>query len=262
MSAAPGLLQGRVVLVTGAARGIGLGVAKAVLAQGGQVALADIDASVCQDAADRLGGAEAGAHALGVDVTSASDIAAGVRALQDRFGRLDGLVNNAAVVDEGRVQDVGVDRFEQVLSVNLTSMLRVTQAMMPLLQAGREASVVNTLSTQALFGQPGTAAYAVSKGGAASLTRAMAVDMAPLGIRANGVAPGFIDTRMAVMADGRHEHDDPTFREFYLAQRRIPLGRPGTPADCAGAIVFLLSPLAGYVTGQILAIDGGLSATY
>ena len=262
MTAVAGLLEGRAVLVTGAARGIGFAVAEAVLAHGGQVALSDIDAQACQDAADSLGGESAGAHALAFDVTDTSEIDRARHALAERFGRLDGLVNNAAVVADGGVQDTSTDQFEAVLSVNLTSLLRMSQAMVPLLQKGRDPSIVNTLSTQSFFGQPRTAAYAASKGGAASLTRAMAVDLAPMGIRANGVAPGFIDTRMAVTADGAHEHEDPNFREIYLSQRRIPLARPGTPRDCAGAFVFLLSSSSAYVTGQVLAVDGGLSATY
>lgn len=258
----PGLLTDRVVLVTGAARGIGYAVAEAVLAQGARVVLADIDAVECDQAAERLGGDAAGAYSMAFDVSEGPAVEGAVQEIAARLGRLDGLVNNAAILDEGGVADAHPGRFEAVLSVNLTSMLRVTQAMVPLLRKSSGASIVNTLSTQAFFGQPNTVAYAAAKGGAASLTRSMAVDLAPFGIRANGVAPGFIDTRMAVTSEGAHEHADPAFREFYLEQRRIPLGRPGTAGDCAGAFVFLLSPLSAYITGQVLAVDGGLSATY
>jgi 3-oxoacyl-[acyl-carrier protein] reductase len=252
-----GLLEDRAILVTGAARGIGLAVAAAALAQGAAVALADIDADACAAAAIMLGDNALG---LAMDVTDDRTIAEAVSAMLDRFGRIDGLVNNAAVLDEGSAATVPPKRFEAVLSVNLTSILRVSQAVLPHLDAG--GAIVNTLSTQALFGQPNSAAYASAKGGGAALTRAMAVDLAPRAIRVNAVAPGFIDTRMAITSSGAHEHADPFFRETYLARRRIPLGRPGTPEDCAGAFVFLLSPLADYVTGQILAVDGGLTATY
>lgn len=252
-----GLLQDRVVLVTGAARGIGLAVAQAVQEQGGRAILSDIDAEECRAAGDRLG-----AVAIPMDVTAASDLEAARDEIEQRFGRLDGLVNNAAKLHEGGAADTSPDAFDGVLSVNLTAMLRVTQAMLPLLRAGRDASIVNTLSTQALFGQPDSAAYAAAKAGAASLTRSMAIDFAPMGLRANGVAPGFVDTRMAITKDGSHEHQSPAFRKFYLDQRRIPLGRAGTPEDCAGAFVFLLSPLSAYVTGQIICVDGGLTATY
>lgn len=252
-----GLLDGRTILVTGAARGIGLAVAEAALGHGARVALADIDAEPCRAAVNTLG-----PDALGVamDVTDDRSVADGLSAVLARFGRIDGLVNNAAILDEGSAAAVPPDRFETVLSANLTSILRVSQAVLPHLRPG--GAIVNTLSTQALFAQPNAAAYASAKGGGAALTRAMAVDFAPQGVRVNAVAPGFIDTRMAITASGTHEHEDPFFRETYLARRRIPLARPGTPMDCAGAFVFLLSPLSDYITGQILAVDGGLTATY
>jgi NAD(P)-dependent dehydrogenase (short-subunit alcohol dehydrogenase family) len=251
------LLDGRTILVTGAARGIGRAVAEACVSHGARVALADIDGGECAEAAVELG---ADALAVTMDVSDEGSVAEAMAVVVSRFGTLDGLVNNAAILDEGSADSVPPARFAEVLSVNLTSILRVSQAGLPHLGSG--SAVVNTLSTQALFGQPNSAAYASAKGGAAALTRAMAIDFAPRGIRVNAVAPGFIDTRMAITSRGAHEHDDPYFREAYLARRRIPLARPGTPQDCAGAFVFLLSNLSAYVTGQILAVDGGLTATY
>jgi NAD(P)-dependent dehydrogenase (short-subunit alcohol dehydrogenase family) len=135
----------------------------------------------------------------------------------------------------------------------------VAQRVLPYLsQSG--GSIVNTLSTQAMFGQANSVAYATAKGGGLNLTRAMAIDLAP--VRVNAVAPGFIDTRMAIMSDGAHEHETDWFRDVYIARRKLPLGRPGTPQDCAGAFLFLLSDLSNYITGQCIAVDGGLTATY
>ena len=122
--------------------------------------------------------------------------------------------------------------------------------------------MINTISTQAFQGVPESAAYATAKGGLMMLTRSMAVDFGPDNIRVNAVAPGFIDTRMALMEDGTHEHDASVFREHYIDGGRIPLRRPGTPDDCAGAFVFLASNLSLYITGQAIAVDGGLTATY
>ena len=153
-------------------------------------------------------------------------------------------------------------RWQRVLDVNLTGALRVTLAVLPLLRKASSPSVINTLSTQAFQGVPESAAYATAKGGLMMLTRSMAVDFGADGIRVNAVAPGFIDTRMALMADGAHEHDVPAFREHYIEGGRIPLRRPGTPEDCAGAFIFLASDLSLYITGQAIAVDGGLSATY
>jgi NAD(P)-dependent dehydrogenase (short-subunit alcohol dehydrogenase family) len=211
--------------------------------------------------AEQLGGETAGAHALPFDIRAAFEVHRPRDDIAARFGRLDGLVNYAAVPDEGGVGDTDPDRFDAAVSVDMTSMLPVTRAMLPLLHAGREASIVNTLSTQPFFGQPKIADHAAAKGGVTGLRRSMAVDLAPHGIRANGVAPGFIDTRMAVTADDAHGHADPAFRTVYLEGRRIPLGRPGTPDECAGALIFLLSTQAADITGQVLCVDGGLSAT-
>jgi NAD(P)-dependent dehydrogenase (short-subunit alcohol dehydrogenase family) len=244
------MLEGKRILITGAARGIGLAVAQAAVAKGARVVLADVDAAALEG--------QALPHVV-MDVSDAASVAAGVAGAVATLGALDGLVNNAAILDESHAADVTEARFERVLSVNLTSILRVSQASLPHLDGG---SIVNTLSTQALAVPAGSVAYATAKGGGLSLTRAMAVDLATRGIRVNAVAPGFIDTRMAIMADGAHEHETGWFRDIYLGHRKIPLARPGTPEDCAGAYLFLLSDMARYITGQCLAVDGGLTATY
>ena len=244
------MLEGKRILITGAARGIGLAVAQAAIAKGARVVLADVD------------GAALAGQALPyvvMDVSDAGSVAAGMAQAVATLGCLDGLVNNAAMLDESHAADVTEARFERVLSVNLTSILRVSQAALPHLGGG---AIVNTLSTQAMFGQANSVAYATAKGGGLNLSRAMAVDFAPRGIRVNAVAPGFIDTRMAVMADGTHEHTTEWFKDIYVGRRKIPLARAGTPDDCAGAYLFLLSDMALYITGQCLAVDGGLTATY
>ncbi len=250
-----GLLAGRRILVTGAARGIGLAVARAAAEAGALVALADNDTEALHHAAAGIG------PAVVMDVADGESVVTGMAEAARGLGGLDGLVNNAAMLDESDSATVPIARFEQVLSVNLTSILRVTQAALPHLETASGA-VINTLSTQALAGQPKSVAYATAKGGGLNLTRCLAIDLAPRGVRVNAVAPGFIDTRMAVTASGTHEHAAPRFREVYLEGRKIPLARPGTPDDCTGAFLFLLSDLSRYVTGQTLAVDGGLSATY
>jgi 3-oxoacyl-[acyl-carrier protein] reductase len=232
-------------------------VARAALGEGAAVVLADIDGEACRTAAAALGQA-----AVVMDVADAASVAEGVAAAAAALGGLDGLVNNAAILDESDAATVTLERFERVMAVNLTSILLVTQAALPHLMASGRGAVVNTLSVQALAGQPGSVAYATAKGGGLNLTRCLAIDLAPRGVRVNAVAPGFIDTRMAITADGTHEHQSERFRSIYLQARKIPLARPGTPEDCAGAFVFLLSDHSCYVTGQTLAVDGGLGATY
>jgi 3-oxoacyl-[acyl-carrier protein] reductase len=248
------LLQGKSVLVTGAARGIGLAVAEAIIAAGGTVAMADIDEAEVRAQARRLN-----SIAVVMDVSDNGAVKSGVEQAAKALGTIDGLVNNAAMLDESHAALVTEHRFEKVISTNLTSILRVAQRVLPYLsQSG--GSIVNTLSTQAMFGQANSVAYATAKGGGLNLTRAMAIDLAP--VRVNAVAPGFIDTRMAIMSDGAHEHATDWFRDVYIARRKLPLGRPGTPQDCAGAFLFLLSDLSNYITGQCIAVDGGLTATY
>ena len=199
---------------------------------------------------------------LALDVTHASSIAAAAASLQQHFGGLDGLVNNAALLNESHAASVTADEMNRIMAANGTSILHVSQAMLPMLEKSPGAAIVNTLSTQSFFAQPHGTAYGAAKGAAVALTRCMAVDFAPLGIRVNGVAPGFINTRMAIMPDGKHEHETPLFRSFYAEARKIPLGRAGTAEECAGAFVFLLSPLSDYITGQVVTVDGGLTATY
>ena len=255
------LLDGRRILITGAARGIGLAVARQCLAKGGRVLLTDVDAEALAEAAEGLSAPGDRLRSATLDVSDRASTGAALSRIEDWAG-LDGVVNNAAILDISHAADVHEDRWSHVLDVNLTGALRVTQAALPLLRQSASPAIVNTLSTQAFFGVPRSAAYATAKGGLMMLTRSMAVDFGSEGIRVNAVAPGFIDTRMALMEDGRHEHELEEFRIHYLEDGRIPLRRPGKPEDCAGAFVFLLSDLSLYITGQAICVDGGLSATY
>ena len=255
------LLDDRRILITGAARGIGLAVARQCLAEGARVLLTDVDAEALAETAGGLSAHGDRLRPAPLDVSDPASIEAALSRIEDWAG-LDGVVNNAAMLDISHAADVPEDRWSRVLDVNLTGALRVTQAALPLLRQSAAPAIVNTLSTQAFFGVPQSAAYATAKGGLMMLTRSMAVDFGTDGIRVNAVAPGFIDTRMALMEDGRHEHELEDFRAHYIEAGRIPLRRPGQPADCAGAFVFLLSDLSLYITGQAICVDGGLSATY
>ncbi len=254
-----GLLDGRRVMVSGAARGIGRAVAERLTQQGAAVAVADIDAGLARQTAQALGPT---ALALTLDIGNDDSVRAAVAELSARWDGLDGLVNNAAVLDENPTQTIPLARWDRILNINLTGALRLSQAALPLLAHGTCPAIVNTVSTQALYGQPNSVAYATAKGGLLNLTRCMAIDLAPQGLRVNAVAPGFIDTRMALLADGSHEHASADFKHVYLGERKIPLARPGTAQDCAGAFLFLLSDLSLYITGQVIAVDGGLTATY
>ncbi len=255
------LLEGRRILVTGAARGIGLAVARACLKQGGDVLMTDKDCTALDQAAMGLKEYSDRLRHCALDVSDPVSIETALSDISD-WPALDGLINNAAVLDISDAGAVTDDRFAQVLDTNLTGALRVTRAALPKLGDSATPAIVNTLSTQAFFGVSKSAAYATAKGGLLMLTRSMAVDFGSQGIRVNAVAPGFIDTRMALTEEGLHEHEADDFKSHYIAEGRIPLRRPGTPEDCTGAYVYLLSDLSRYVTGQVICVDGGLSATY
>ena len=255
------LLEGKCILITGAARGIGLAAAHACLDKGAEVLVTDVDGTALDQAVEDLRAVSFQPRHAVLDVTDQGSIVTALSAIKD-WPALDVLINNAALLDISHAATVDGQRWSRVLDVNLTGALRVTQAVLPLLRKAPSPAVINTISTQAFQGVPQSAAYATAKGGLMMLTRSMAVDFGADGIRVNAVAPGFIDTRMALMEDGTHEHEVPAFREHYIEAGRIPLRRPGRPEDCAGAFVFLASDLSLYITGQAIAVDGGLSATY
>lgn len=254
-------LEGSRILVTGAARGIGLAVVRGALAEGARVLACDIDADVLTEAADQIAEGRQRLICAEIDVGEPNSVATIPEILAD-WPALDGLVNNAAMLDISDAGTVSDSRFAEVLNVNLTGALRVTRTMLPFLRKSRSPAIVNTLSTQSFFAVPRSAAYATAKGGLQMLTRSMAVDFGAEGIRANAVAPGFVNTRMALTDTGAHEHEMEDFTRHYIEGGRIPLRRPGTPEDCVGAFLFLLSDHARYITGQTICVDGGLTATY
>ena len=257
-----GRLHDRVALVTGAARGIGLAAARALAEQGARVMLSDIDADVLQEAAGELRGSGLHVESSAADVADPPSLAHAVAAAVSAWSRLDILVSNAAITDDTPFESISAERWHGVMRVNLDSVLYGAQAAMPHLKRSPCASIVNVASIQGLRGQPNSMAYATAKGAVVNLTRCMAVDFGPLGVRVNAIAPGYIDTRMALMHGNVHEHQTDWFQDVFIKHGRLPLRRPGTAEDVAGPILFLASDDSRYVTGQVLVVDGGLTCTY
>lgn len=257
-----GRLQDRVALVTGAARGIGLAAARSLAREGARVLICDRDEDVLLAASNDVLEDGLTVKATKADVSDPTSIADAVAAAVAAWGRLDILVSSAAITDDTPFETLSAERWRQVMNVNLDSVLYGAQAAMPHLKRSPCASIVNVASIQGLRGQPNSMAYATAKGAVVNLTRCMAVDFGPLGVRANAIAPGYIDTRMALMHGDVHEHRTDWFQDVFIKHGRLPLRRPGTVEDVAGPILFLASDDSRYITGQVLVVDGGLTCTY
>jgi NAD(P)-dependent dehydrogenase (short-subunit alcohol dehydrogenase family) len=241
----------KVALVTGAARGIGLAAARRFLSEGWRVALLDIEGELLARAVAAIGNADR-TLALPCDVSDAAAVADAVARLQQRFGRLDALVNNAGIAVFTPVLETSDKDWNRVLAVNLTGPFLCSKAAVPLMREQGGGAIVNITSISAVRASTLRTAYGTSKAGLAHLTKQLAVELASLGIRVNAVAPGPVETAMAKAVH------TPAIRADY--HDAIPLNRYGLEEELAEAIFFLSSERASYITGQILAVDGGFDA--
>ncbi|NKC33444.1 SDR family NAD(P)-dependent oxidoreductase [Falsiroseomonas selenitidurans] len=241
-----------VVLITGAGRGIGLARARRFRAEGWRVALLDIEPGLLDAAMASLAAPDA-TLALACDVADGPALGEAVRQAAAHFGRLDALVNNAGTAVFKPLLETTPEDWARVLAVNLTGPFLATQAAAPLMAEGGGGAVVNITSISGLRASTLRVAYGTSKAGLAHLTKQQAVELAGLGIRVNAVAPGPVDTAMAKAVHS------PEIRADY--HDHIPLGRYGLEAELAETILFLCSDRASYLTGQVIAVDGGFDAT-
>jgi NAD(P)-dependent dehydrogenase (short-subunit alcohol dehydrogenase family) len=256
---ANGPLSGRSALVTGGARGIGAAIAEDLAARGASVTVADRDGAVAMETAAALALRGLAVQARACDLT----VAAEVEALVEGLPVLDILVNNAAILDATPIGLLSRATYEQVQQINQNAALWVAQAVLPQLRASGRGRIVNVASIMGLRGSADSLAYSTAKGGLVNMTRALAVDLAPDGILVNCICPGFVDTRMAILPDGSgHEHETEWFQDIYIKYGRVPLRRVAPPAEIARSVAFFCGDDCSYVTGQILVVDGGLSATF
>jgi 3-oxoacyl-[acyl-carrier protein] reductase len=244
------LLDGRTAVVTGGAQGIGFAIAERYVAEGARVVLGDLDLDATESAAEKLGGRDVAA-AVRCDVTNADEVEALIASAVDTFGGLDVMVNNAGITRDATMRKMTEEQFDQVISVHLKGTWNGTRKAADVMRENKRGAIVNISSISGVRPAPGIGFYGVTKAALIHLTEELAIELAPT-VRVNAVAPGVVKTRFATaLYEGREEAVAATY----------PLGRLGIPEDVAGAVAFLCSRDASWITGQTIVIDGGITLT-
>jgi gluconate 5-dehydrogenase len=246
-------IQGQTALVTGSSRGIGRALAQGLLEAGCTVVLHGRDSAAVERAAGELAGIGAPVHTAAFDVTDEEAVVAGLARIDDDAGPLDILVNNAGMQHREALLDVPADTWRRVVDTNLTSAFLVGRAAARGMVARERGRIVNVCSLMSEHARTGVAPYTASKGGLKMLTQAMCAEWGPSGIQVNGIGPGYFATELT-----RALVEDEAFDTW--VRERTPAGRWGELDDLVGALLFLVSPAASFVNGQVVYVDGGMSA--
>jgi len=243
-----GLLEGKTALITGAARGIGKAIALKYASEGANIAFTDLDVNLDTEKEIAALGVKAKSYASNAaDFAQTEEV---VKAVKEEFGSIDILVNNAGITKDGLILRMTEQQWDAVIAVNLKSAFNFIHACVPVMMRQRGGSIINMASVVGVHGNAGQANYAASKAGLIALAKSIAQEMGPKGIRANAIAPGFIETAMtAALPD--------EVREQW--KQKIPLRRGGQVEDIANVATFLASDLSSYVSGQVIQVDGGMN---
>lgn len=255
-----GLLTGKVCIVTGAGQGLGRAIAAEMSREGAVMALIERNKDTLAETAALLGDATCSAHAL--DVTDYDAYAAAVNEIQSRHGRIDVLVNNAAINPSTKsILDDTLEEWRRTIAINLEAIYMGSKLVAPIMAAHKTGRIIHISSIQGFASSGLCGSYNAAKGAIIAYTKSMAVELAPHNILVNAVAPGFMVTPMSIV-NGVDETQTPEFIAWYVEKRKIPLGRSGLPEDVSGTVVFLASDYCRYMTGQLLVVDGGLMSTF
>ncbi|GAB4271532.1 3-oxoacyl-[acyl-carrier-protein] reductase [Thermincola ferriacetica] len=243
------VLRDKIAIVTGGSRGIGKAICEALARQGARVVIFDVNAAELQNCVSELKAAGFDAEGYEVNVSQADKVEEAVAGVINNLGRIDILVNNAGITRDTLLMRMKEEDWDAVLAVNLKGVFNCTKAVSRSMMKQRGGVIINISSVVGLMGNAGQANYAASKAGIIGFTKSVARELASRGVRANAIAPGFIVTQMTDVLSDEIKGE---------LQKQIPLGRLGQPEDVANLVVFLASDNASYITGQTIAVDGGM----
>src|SRR3954451_12762012 len=244
--------MGRVAVVTGAGSGMGRAIGERLAGNGCRVALLDLNADAVEKIAADLGADKADAIGIGVDVSDRAAVDAALGTVRREFGPVEVMVTSAGIDEFAPFTEITLEAWDRMLAVNLTGTFHCLQLAVPDMLAAKWGRIVTISSSSAQSGAARMSHYVASKGGVVGLTKALALELAPHGITVNSIPPGFIDTEMARRAEARGD-----LPSIDAVARRPPGRRAGTPDDIAAACAFLCSDDAGYITGQLIGVNGG-----
>lgn len=243
------LLKDKVAIITGGARGIGREIALAYAREGAHISLCDVNAEALAETAKEIETLDRQVYTAVVDVTNFEQVEDFIKKTNETLGRIDVLVNNAGVTRDGLLLRMSEADWDLVLNINLKGAFNCTKAVSKIMMKQREGAIVNMASIIGVMGNAGQANYAASKGGLISFTKSIAKEFASRNVRANAIAPGFIQTEMT------NKLSEEVKGEML---KRIPLGKLGTVQDVANLAIFLGSNLSAYITGEVIKVDGGM----
>lgn len=257
-----GLLNGQICVVTGAGQGLGRAIALEMSREGAIPALIDRNSETLAQVAGEIAGSGGSCSTYAFDVTDYDAFAQSVADIKARYGRIDTLVNNAAINPATKsILNDTLEEWRRTLSINLDAVYMGSKLIAPIMAAQKGGRIIHISSIQGFASSGFCGSYNAAKGAIIAYTKSMAVELAPYNILVNAVAPGFMVTPMSVV-NGVDETTTPEFTEWYIDKRKIPLGRSGLPEDVSGTVVFLASSYCRYMTGQLLVVDGGLMSTF